>query len=101
MKSWNGPDEHAPLIAPLRSPPAGDGVRVRALVLTVITCMGLFGLDALFPDVKGWSPPQWNSPARSGGHQKPFEWSQVCHKLFSTSLGSGGPHTWLVRLATL
>jgi len=94
MKSWNGPDEHAPLVAPLRSSPAGDRVQIRrALVFTAITCMGIFGLDALFPDVKNVLS---SSPSESGLHQKPFQWSQVCHT-FRMSLCISDARRCLVR----
>lgn len=74
MKSWN---EAAPLIAPSQRRHAGDGggrVRIRALGLTFATCMTIFGFDALFPDVKNWTPPAWRGPVVS---EKPFEWSEV------------------------
>jgi hypothetical protein len=83
MKSWNdasGETETVPLIAPPRRRPAGDnggGVRIRALALTLATCMFIFGFDALFPDVKNGHPPTWRRPKGGKIQEKPFEWSQV------------------------
>ncbi|KAH4120409.1 hypothetical protein HBH69_094910 [Parastagonospora nodorum] len=74
MKSWN---EAEPLIAPSQRRPAGNGggrVRIRALGLTFATCMAIFGFDALFADVKNWTPPAWRGPVIS---EKPFEWSEI------------------------
>jgi hypothetical protein len=81
MKSWNDAlDEAAPLIAsPCRRRLARDisgRIRTRALVLTLATCMVVFGFDALFPDVKNGHLPVWKLP--EGPQEKPFEWSQVC-----------------------
>lgn len=86
MKSWNGPEEDdASLIAPPRRP-AGDGIRIWALLATFTTCAAIFGLDALFPNLKSGLPPAWNkdwrTPAGSVFHEKPFEWSQVCEERF-------------------
>jgi hypothetical protein len=85
MKSWNGPEEDASLIAPPRRP-AGDGIRIRALLATFTTCAAIFGLDALFPGLKSTLPPAWNkgwrTPTGSGYDSKPFEWSQVCEERF-------------------
>jgi hypothetical protein len=83
MKSWNhASDEAAPLIAPLSRPIARDTgrrIRIRALVLTLATCVVIFGLDALFPDVKNGHLPTWKVPGEAQG--KPFQWSQVSYDL--------------------
>ncbi|KAH7087049.1 TAP-like protein-domain-containing protein [Paraphoma chrysanthemicola] len=81
MKSWNGPeDDAASLVAP--APPrraAGDGIRIRALLATFTTCAVLFGLDALFPDLKTGRPLArnkiWRTSVGSKVYEEPFEWS--------------------------
>jgi hypothetical protein len=92
MKSWNhASDEAAPLIAPPSRPIArdtGGRIRTRALVLTLATCGIIFGLDALFPDVKNGHLPTWKVP--EGAQGKPFEWSQVsCHFDFEYDVRGG------------
>lgn len=79
MKTWNdASDEHAPLLAPPRRPAAdGGGIRIRPLVATLVTCMAIFGLNAVSPHVRNWNPPTWRRPTGSRESQSPFEWSQV------------------------
>lgn len=79
MKSWNGLGEDAPFIAPPRglAAPAGDRIRLRALVLTFVTCIGIVGLGEFFPGGKNGFLPGWWMPSTPGHYQKPFEWSQV------------------------
>ncbi|KAF2831296.1 hypothetical protein CC86DRAFT_463216 [Ophiobolus disseminans] len=78
MKSWIGPDEGAPLLAPPRSSaaPAGDRIRIRALVWTLATCMAIFGFE-LFIDPKFGGPLRWRTPSGPGHRTKTFKWSQI------------------------
>lgn len=79
MKSWNDvSDETMPLMATTRRRVAGDergGVRIRALALTLATCMAVFGLHAWYTDTADeYLPPAWRPV---GAKEKPFAWSQV------------------------
>ncbi|KAF2035912.1 alpha/beta-hydrolase [Setomelanomma holmii] len=84
MKSWNGPEADAStslIAAPSPRSPAGDGIRIRALVATVATCAAIFGIDALFPGIKYALEPgrsnDWIGLEDPEYVEKPFEWSQV------------------------
>jgi hypothetical protein len=79
MKSWNDvSDETMPLTATTRRRVAADergGVRIRALALTLATCMAGFGLHAWYTDTANdYLPPAWQPV---GAKEKPFAWSQV------------------------
>jgi hypothetical protein len=78
------------LDAPPRSAPAGDRVRIRALLLTGVTTAVVFGLLALFPDAKNGSPLRWSTPSKPEHYEKPFEWSQVCVERFFKFLCGDG-----------
>jgi hypothetical protein len=81
MKSWTGSDDATLLGAPTKKL-EHTGIRIRALVATFATCTLIygfaFGIDALFPDVKNWSPPDWMRGGRPTSFMKSYEWSEVC-----------------------
>ncbi|KAF1912475.1 TAP-like protein-domain-containing protein [Ampelomyces quisqualis] len=82
MKSWNDASGGTvpSLIAPPRRHPAcanGRGIRIRALALTLATCMLVFAVDAWFPDVKNGHLPTWKTSDGGKTRAKPFDWSQI------------------------
>lgn len=95
MKSWNGL-ETIPLVTPPR-PPTDKGIRIRALVATLATCMLLFGLNALFTHLNSWVPPRWGGPPRPGPDPTPFAWSEVRFGHFSGTY----QHMWCASQPTL
>lgn len=83
MKSWTRSDDATLLGAPTKKR-EDTGIRVRALVATFATTAlfygFVFGVDALFPDVKNWSLPHWMTGRTATSFD--FEWSEVCVERF-------------------
>ncbi|KAH8732789.1 TAP-like protein-domain-containing protein [Phaeosphaeriaceae sp. PMI808] len=76
MKNQDVPDEVAPLMGPPRRC-AGKGIRINALVATLVTCMAIFGIHDLFQDVKLGYLPHWKRPSKPPHREKAFQWSQI------------------------